>query len=133
MNVIVWSSPVPMAHPPRSKPFLRSSSVVPPLPCITPSTVTCVTVVSLMIVVPHSLRLSPGGGPRELPLIRTTKSDGPLRHSHPIVRRDAVGSATRGSSSAGRAAAFQAACRGFDPRLPLHPSTLPGRERVQCD
>jgi micrococcal nuclease len=25
-----------------------------------------------------------------------------------------------GSSSAGRAAAFQAACRGFDPRLPLH-------------
>ena len=25
-----------------------------------------------------------------------------------------------GSSSVGRAAAFQAACRGFDPRLPLH-------------
>jgi hypothetical protein len=28
--------------------------------------------------------------------------------------------ARRGSSSVGRAAAFQAACRGFDPRLPLH-------------
>src|SRR4029450_10980502 len=37
-----------MAHPPRSNPLLRSSSVAPPFPCITPSTVTCVMVVSFM-------------------------------------------------------------------------------------
>src|SRR4029077_14964246 len=55
MNAMVWSSPAPMAHPPRSNPFLRSSSVVPPLPCITPSTVTWVMVVSLMLVVLPSL------------------------------------------------------------------------------
>src|SRR2546423_5468624 len=48
MNVMVSSSPIPKAHPPRSKPFLRSSSDAPPLPCITPSTVTCVMVVSFM-------------------------------------------------------------------------------------
>ena len=41
------------------------------------------------------------------------------------MSRIAIGSRTHamvercGSSSAGRAAAFQAACRGFDPRLPL--------------
>src|SRR5207249_1460399 len=35
-------------HPPRSNPPLRSSSA-PPSPCITPSTVTCVTVVSFMV------------------------------------------------------------------------------------
>src|SRR6478752_945392 len=46
MNVSVWPSPAPIAHPPRSNPFLRSSSDAPPLPCITPSTVTCVMVVS---------------------------------------------------------------------------------------
>src|SRR5215213_4904509 len=34
-----------MAHPPRSNPPLRSSSAAPS-PCITPSTVTCVMVVS---------------------------------------------------------------------------------------
>src|ERR1051325_6250652 len=48
MNVRVSSSPAPRAHPPRSNPFLRSSSVAPPFPCITPSTVTCVMVVSFM-------------------------------------------------------------------------------------
>src|SRR6266508_5854816 len=36
-----------MAHPPRSNPPLRSSSGAPS-PCITPSTETCVTVVSFM-------------------------------------------------------------------------------------
>src|SRR3989442_5911414 len=36
-----------MAHPPRSKPPLRSSSG-PPIPCITPSTETLVVVVNLM-------------------------------------------------------------------------------------
>jgi hypothetical protein len=46
--VMVSSSNTPMAHPPRSNPFLRSSSDAPPFPCITPSTVTCVMVVSFM-------------------------------------------------------------------------------------
>src|SRR6266699_1728806 len=55
MNVLVSLSPTPMAHPPRSNPFLRSSSDAPPFPCITPSTVTCVVVVSFMIAVPFSL------------------------------------------------------------------------------
>ena len=44
----------PLAHPPRSNPFLRSSSEAPPFPCITPSTVTCVMTVSFMIAVPFS-------------------------------------------------------------------------------
>src|SRR6266550_7502191 len=48
MNVMVSLSTTPMAHPPRSNPFLRSSSDAPPFPCITPSTVTCVMVVSFM-------------------------------------------------------------------------------------
>src|SRR5919197_1329085 len=41
-----------MAHPPRSKPPLRSSSG-PPNPCITPSTETLVVVVNLMSRSPH--------------------------------------------------------------------------------
>src|SRR5918994_2409875 len=41
-------------HPPRSNPPRRSSSG-PPSPCITPSTVTIVVVVSFMIAVPFSL------------------------------------------------------------------------------
>src|SRR3954447_26382291 len=49
MNVRVSLSPTPRAHPPRSNPFLRSSSDAPPFPCITPSTVTCVMVVSFMV------------------------------------------------------------------------------------
>jgi hypothetical protein len=44
-----------MAHPPRSNPFLRSSSDVPPFPCITPSTVTWVMVVSFMVAAPFAL------------------------------------------------------------------------------
>src|SRR5215216_1524960 len=43
-----------VTHPPRSNPPLRSSSG-PPSPCITPSTVTIVVVVSFMIAVPVSL------------------------------------------------------------------------------
>src|SRR5690554_8168355 len=39
------------AHPPRSNPPLRFSSR-PPFPCTTPSTETCVVVVSLTIAVP---------------------------------------------------------------------------------
>src|SRR5260370_17095080 len=46
-----------MAHPPRSKPPLRSSSG-PPNPCITPSTETLVVVVNFMIAAPFSLSLS---------------------------------------------------------------------------
>ena len=40
----------------------------------------------------------------------------------PVFVPKAVGSlaASGGSSSVGRAAAFQAACREFEPRLPLH-------------
>src|SRR4029450_10740936 len=43
-----------VTHPPRSNPPLRSSSG-PPSPCITPSTVTIVVVVSFMIALPLSL------------------------------------------------------------------------------
>src|SRR5215813_2410393 len=42
------------AHPPRSNPPLRFSSG-PRFPCTTPSTETCVVVVSFMIAVPFSL------------------------------------------------------------------------------
>ena len=52
MNAEVSSSNLPMAHPARSKPLLRSSSVAWPFPCITPSTVTCVIVVSRMFGFP---------------------------------------------------------------------------------
>src|SRR5215218_4091803 len=55
MNVIVSLSPIPMAHPPRSNPFLRSSSDAPPFPCMTPSTETCVVVVNFMIAIPFPL------------------------------------------------------------------------------
>src|SRR5436309_13708305 len=55
MNVIVSLSHTPMAQPPRSNPFLRSSSDAPPFPCITPSTVTCVIVLSFMVAAPFSL------------------------------------------------------------------------------
>ena len=37
-------SATPIAHPPRSNPFLRSSSDAPPFPCITPATVAWVMV-----------------------------------------------------------------------------------------
>src|SRR3954465_3966367 len=40
-----------LAPPPRSNPFLRSSSEAPPFPCITPSTETCVVVVSFMVAI----------------------------------------------------------------------------------
>src|SRR5437867_803817 len=46
-----------VTHPPRSNPPLRSSPG-PPIPCITPSTVTVVRVVSFMVAVPFSLSLS---------------------------------------------------------------------------
>jgi hypothetical protein len=52
---MVSLSATPMAHPPRSNPFLRSSSDAPPFPCITPSTVTWVMVVSFMVAAPFSL------------------------------------------------------------------------------
>src|SRR5713101_4719841 len=50
------------AHPPRSNPPLRFSSG-PPGPCTTPSTETCVVVVSFMIAVPFSLGFVPLGRP----------------------------------------------------------------------
>src|SRR3954453_1824077 len=48
MNAMVSASPLPMAQPPRSNPFRRSSSDAPPFPCTTPSTVICVVVVSFI-------------------------------------------------------------------------------------
>src|SRR5919109_479878 len=48
---MAWLSNSGLAHPPRSNPLLRSSSEAPPFPCITPSTETCVVVVSFMITV----------------------------------------------------------------------------------
>src|SRR5438552_6473134 len=45
------------AHPPRSN-TPRSSSSGPPGPCITPSTETCVVVVSFMVAAPFSLSVS---------------------------------------------------------------------------
>src|SRR5262249_4510220 len=51
-----------LAHPPRSNPPLRFSSG-PPFPCTTPSTETCVVVVSFMIAVPFSLGAPLVGGP----------------------------------------------------------------------
>src|SRR6266511_2658850 len=64
------------AHPPRSNPPLRSSSGAPS-PCITPSTVTIVVVVSFMIVVPFSLVWSSFG--KTGPPHRTHRSSRPLR------------------------------------------------------
>src|SRR5437016_5288960 len=60
-----------VTHPPRSKPPLRSSSA-PPSPCITPSTVTIVRVVSFMVAVPFSLSSSsfdPTGPRRDLTVL----------------------------------------------------------------
>src|SRR6476659_1150004 len=75
MNDRVSLSPLPIAHPPRSNPFLRSSSDAPPFPCITPSTVTCVMVVSFIIAVPF-----PWGRPLAGGLTPATNTAGPIRH-----------------------------------------------------
>src|SRR5262245_42575469 len=48
--MVSWSASG-KAHPPRSKPPLRSSSAAPG-PCITPSTETCVVVVSFIVAPP---------------------------------------------------------------------------------
>jgi hypothetical protein len=50
-----------MAHPSRSNPAIRSS-FDGPFACITPSTETCVVVVSFMIAVPFSLEAPLAGG-----------------------------------------------------------------------
>ena len=63
------SSNTGVTHPPRSNPPLRSSSG-PPSPCMTPSSVTSVTVVSFMAAVPFSLGLS------------SFDQTGPRRRSH---------------------------------------------------
>src|SRR6266542_2452511 len=79
MNVLVSSSPAPRAHPPRSNPFLRSSDAAP-FPCITPSRVTWVMVVSFMIAVPLPWRRPLWAAS---PLLRTPppRSDTPSRTS----------------------------------------------------
>ena len=61
-----------------------------------------------------------------------------LEHAVEVAQRFVDGRlvdfATRGSSSVGRAAAFQAACREFEPRLPLQPSRCrPQRCRNPCE
>src|SRR5687768_11420120 len=73
MNALVSSSPFPRAHPPRSNPFLRSSDAAP-LPCITPSMVTWVIVVSFMIAVPPPRRRHRAGG-----LTGATNTAAPIR------------------------------------------------------
>src|SRR5450755_2034474 len=77
MNVLVSSSPAPRAHPPRSNPFLRSSDA-PPFPCITPSRVTWVMVVSFMIAVPSPWCRPLAGG-----LTPATNTTAPIRHRLP--------------------------------------------------
>src|SRR3989442_7039533 len=86
MNFIVSLSHPPMAHPPRSNPILRSSSDAPPFPCITPSTVTCVMVVSFIVAVPF-----PWGPPRGRPLTPATNTAAPIRHRHPDFFRELSG------------------------------------------
>src|SRR2546430_2686115 len=62
-----------LAHPPRSNP--TSSTLGPPFACITPSTETCMVVVSFMIAVPFSL-----GAPHGRPLTPATNASVPIRH-----------------------------------------------------
>src|SRR5438309_3220950 len=88
MNPKVSLSNTPMAHPPRSNPPLRSSSDAPPFPCITPSTVTCVMVVSFTDLTPPRSH-----GDRERMAIGDHHSffasDGRRRHAWPIhLHRD---------------------------------------------
>ena len=66
-----------LAQPPRSNPPLRFSSG-PPFPCTTPSTETCVMVVSFMIAVPFAR-----GRPRWRPLTSATNISPPSRHRRP--------------------------------------------------
>src|ERR1700694_1212061 len=71
-----------MTHPPCSKPPRRSSSA-PPNPCITPSTVTLVVVVSFMVADSFSLGFVHLGAPRGRPLTPTTNNSAPIRHRLP--------------------------------------------------
>src|SRR5215469_16412556 len=73
MNVLVSSSPAPRAHPPRSNPFLRSSDAWP-FPCITPSMVTWVMVVSFTFAAPCLGAAHVGG------LTPATNTAAPIRH-----------------------------------------------------
>src|SRR5207302_4668873 len=88
MNVMVSLSNTPMAQPPRSNPFLRSSSDAPPFPCITPSTETCVVVVSFMgsslsLVVVFLVMTAPRRGSHRSSVARDSGHD-----QHPrLVRR----------------------------------------------
>src|SRR5258706_1296534 len=75
-----------LAHPPRSNPPLRFSSG-PPFPCTTPSTETCVVVVSFMIAVPLLL----GGAPRGRPLTPATNTSASIRHRLPDFFRGLSG------------------------------------------
>src|SRR6266704_3630982 len=100
-----------LAHPPRSNPGSRSGCR-PPFPCITPSTETCVVVVSFMMAVPFSVGTPLAGGLS--PLQRT-----------PLPRSDTAPGFLRGQS--GTSAASDPAARRF--RGDCAP--LP-QARVQC-
>ena len=80
------------AHPPRSNPPLRSSSD-PPSPCITPSTETCVRVVSFMVADPFSPGLVVVGLDRTSAPISSAVAS---HASYECLRRDPT--ATPGSS-----------------------------------
>src|SRR5215207_3347984 len=70
-----------LAHPPRSNPPLVSG---PPFPCITPSTETCVVVVSFMIAVPSPWGRPPVGGLSP----PATNTSAPIRHRLRISLED---------------------------------------------
>src|SRR5215203_3626185 len=111
MNIMVSLSPIPMAHPPRSNPFLRSSSDAPPFPCITPSTESCVVVVNFMIAVPFC-----SGHPRGRPLTPTTNTSAPLRHRLPKFFRAFPGTPVVSHPTAQRfQTTAQLLAQAFDP------------------
>src|SRR5258706_14587878 len=99
-----------LAHPPRSNPPLRFSSG-PPFPCTTPSTETCVVVVSFMIAVPLHL----GGAPHGRPLTPATNTSASIRHRLPDFFRGLSGTPVLSDPTARRFRGDRGAHRpGYD-------------------
>src|SRR3954464_12196870 len=94
MSVVVSLSPLPRAHPPRSNPFLRSSSDAPPFPCITPSMVTWVMVVSFTVRFLSAPPLVGGFTP-------ATNGTAPIRHPPPNSFEDSRDAGRLGRSVLG--------------------------------
>src|SRR5919109_2518608 len=109
MNVWVSLSPFPRAHPPRSNPFLRSSSDAPPFPCITPSMVTWVVVVSFMLVAPLPWR-RPLWAASPLPRTPPPRSDTALPDFFEELSRTPVVSDPKADSFAATALHKRAQC-----------------------